>query len=48
MPFGSMNAPATFQRLMDRVLKGLTWSQCLVYIDDVLVFTRTFEAHFDN
>ncbi len=45
MPFGSMNAPATFQRLIDRVLKGLTWKQCLVYIDDVLVFSKTFEKH---
>ena len=45
MPFGSMNAPSTFQRLIDRVLKGLTWKQCLVYIDDVLVFGSTFEKH---
>ncbi len=45
MPFGSMNAPSTFQRLVDRVLSGLTWKQCLVYLDDVLIFSRTFEQH---
>ena len=48
MPFGSMNAPATFQRLMDRVLSGLTWKQCLVYIDDVLLFSRAFDEHMQH
>ena len=48
MPFGSMNEPATFQRLMDKVLRGLTWKQCLVYLDDVLVFAKTFEQHLDH
>ena len=37
MPFGLCNAPATFQRLMDRVLSGLKWSTCLVYFDDIMV-----------
>ena len=37
LPFGLCNAPATFQRLMDRVLHGLKWHNCLVYIDDIVV-----------
>lgn len=45
MPFGSKNASSTFQRLMDKVLRGLTWKQCLVYIDDILVFANTFSEH---
>lgn len=45
MPFGLTNAPATFSRMMDRVLGGLKWQMCLVYLDDVLVFGKSFSEH---
>ncbi|GMF32679.1 unnamed protein product [Phytophthora fragariaefolia] len=40
MPFGLMNAPSTFQRMMNGVLRGLTWTTCLVYLDDIIIYTR--------
>lgn len=43
MPFGLRNAPATFQRLMNRVVSGL--SGCAVYLDDVVVYSDTWEEH---
>ena len=48
MPFGLCNAPATFQRLMDLILAGLQWSQCLVYLDDVIIVGKTFDEHLHN
>lgn len=45
LPFGLCSAPATFQRMMDTVLAGLKWQTCLVYLDDVVVFSSSFEEH---
>ncbi|XP_026054681.1 uncharacterized protein LOC113040593 [Carassius auratus] len=48
MPMGLTNAPPTFQRLMELVLRGLHWKVCLVYLDDVLVFSQTFSEHLNS
>ena len=48
MPFGLCNVPATFQRLMETVLAGLTRSCCLVYLDDVMVIGKSFSEHLTN
>ena len=48
MPFGLCNAPATFERLMGQVLRGLQWDRCLVYIDDILIFGETFDSALES
>ena len=45
MPFGLKNGPATFQRALDIILSGVKWQICLVYIDDVIVFSKDRESH---
>ncbi|XP_015760050.1 PREDICTED: Bloom syndrome protein homolog [Acropora digitifera] len=45
LSFGLTNAPACFMRAMHLVLKGLCWSDCLVYLDDIIVFGRTLQEH---
>ncbi len=42
MPFGLCNAPATFERLMELVLKDLNWKICLIYLDDIIVYGAGF------
>ena len=42
IPFGLCNAPATFSRLIDRVLAGLHWETCLFYLNDIIVFSSTW------
>ena len=43
MPFGMRNAPSTFQRHMNQVIRGLKRTR--VYIDDVIVYSGTWEKH---
>ena len=48
MPFGLCNAPVTFQWLMERCMGDLNLSDCLIYLDDVIIFSKTFEEHLER
>ena len=48
MPFGWRNGPAEFQRAMQEILAPFLWIFALVYIDDIIVFSRTFEEHVEH
>lgn len=48
MPFGLTNAPASFQRLMEGCMSDLNLKICFVYLDDIVVFSSTFEEHLER
>lgn len=48
MPFGLKNAPATFQRIMDSILRGIQNEKCLVYLDDIIIFSTSLQEHIQN
>ena len=48
MPFGLCNTPPTFQRLMLNCLGELNLTYCLIYLDDVIIFSRTEEEHLER
>ena len=48
LPFGISTAPSIFQRAMDFVLSGLKYEKCLVYIDDIIIYSKDFEQHMKD
>ena len=46
LPFGLSNSPATFQCLMQKVKGDLHLRSCLIYLDDIIIFSKTIEEHF--
>lgn len=47
MPFGLRNAPAAFQREMTQIMKSFPWKNVVVYLDDILIMSPTFEEHIE-
>ena len=43
MPFGLTSSPSTLERLMELILAGLRFETCLIYLDDIIVYGKTFE-----
>ena len=48
LPFGVKNGSASFQRLMQLVLQKVCWKCCLLYLDDIIVYSRSFDAHLHH
>ena len=48
MPFGLTNAPASFQRALDLILTKYKWKTCLIYLDDIIVYSKTVEEHINH
>ena len=48
MPFILTNAPATFQRTLEILLSPYKWRSCLVYLEDIIIFSKSVEEHFQH
>jgi len=48
LAFGLCNAPGTFQRLMERCMGELHLRECVIYLDDIIIFSKTLEEHFSR
>ena len=45
LPFGLTSAPATFERLMETIFRGLQWKTLLIYLDDIIIFSKDTDTH---
>ncbi|CAF4633599.1 unnamed protein product, partial [Didymodactylos carnosus] len=48
LPQGVTNGPATFQRIINHILGPTRWRYALAYIDDIIIYSRTFEEHLSH
>ena len=48
LPMGLVNSPATYQRLIEQIMSGVQYETCLIYLDDIIVYSKTFEDHIQR
>ena len=48
LPMGLMNSPATFQRIMNNILGHNRWDYVVIYLDDILIFSKSFTEHMKH
>ena len=48
MPFCLCNAPGTFEQLMESVLRGMQWERAVLYLDDIIIFSKDISTHMDR
>lgn len=48
MPMGMKNVPATFQRVIDHVLRDFIGKTCVIYLDDILIFSTSLQEHAES
>ena len=48
LPFGLINSPSTFERALERIMVRLAYVTLLIYLDYIIVYSKTFEAHLEN
>ena len=48
LPMGLINSGATYQRTIEQIMAPIQYETCLIYLDDIIVYSKTFEEHIQR